>query len=77
MSRKSFKHQLEVSCDLSNRYLEIYEREKTMKKDEPVKKLKGRGAVRADGMQDFNPDSNVKLTRQSDMVAKQQKTEQK
>lgn len=48
-----------------------------MKKDEPVKKLKGRGAVRADGMQDFNPDSNVKLTRQSDMVAKQQKTEQK
>jgi len=29
---------------------EIYEREKTVNKDEPVKKLKGRGAVRADGM---------------------------
>lgn len=75
MLRKFFKLWLEVSGELSNRYLEIYEREKTMKKDEPVKKLKGRGAVRADGMQDFNPDSNVKLSRQSDMVAKQQKTE--
>jgi hypothetical protein len=51
--------------------LEIYEREKTLTKDEPVKKLKGRGAVRADGMEEFNPDSNVKLTRQSDRTAKQ------
>lgn len=49
----------------------IYEREKTLTKDEPVKKLKGRGAVRADGMEEFNPDSNVKLTRQSDRTAKQ------
>jgi hypothetical protein len=44
-------------------FVEIYEREKTLNKDEPAKKIKGRGAVRADGMQEFNPDSNVKLTR--------------
>lgn len=49
---------------VANLRAEIYEREKTITKDEPVKKIKGgRGAIRADGMQDFNPDSNVKLSR--------------
>jgi hypothetical protein len=63
MLRRFFSNLHGVSLLSLKLFVEIYEREKTLNKDEPVKKLKGRGAVRADGMQDFNPDSNVKLTR--------------
>ncbi len=54
-------------------FLEIWEREKKGQADQPTKKVRGRGAVRADGISDFNPDSNLKISRQSDMQAKQTK----
>ena len=57
--------------------LEIYEREKALNKDEPVRKMKGRPGVKADGMEDFNPDSNLKLTKKTDSSAKQQNAENK
>ena len=54
-------------------FLEICEREIKVQSDQPTKKVRGRGAVRADGISDFNPDSNLKISRQSDMQAKQTK----
>jgi hypothetical protein len=33
-----------------------------------------RGAVRADGMQEFNPDAGVKLSRKSEAIAAENKT---
>jgi hypothetical protein len=41
----------------SDLFLEIWEREKKGQADQPTKKVRGRGAVRADGISDFNPDS--------------------
>ena len=80
MSRRSFNNWLGVSVYNQSRmhgrsdlYLEIWEREKKGQADQPTKKVRGRGAVRADGISDFNPDSNLKISRQSDMQAKQTK----
>jgi hypothetical protein len=50
-------------------WIEIYEKEKSNSDGQPEKKIRGRGAVRADGIEDFNPDSNIKLTRNTEKAA--------
>ena len=46
--------------------VEIYEKEKSGAAEEPARKVRGRGAVRADGISDFNPDSNLRISRSTD-----------
>lgn len=43
----------------------------------PQKKVRGRANVRADGMSDFNPDSNLRLTRKAEQEATQAKEAKK
>ena len=43
----------------------IIEHKKNKKDEEPKKKMNTRGALNIGGMSDFNPDANVRLTRES------------
>lgn len=42
------------------------EHKKTTKEETPRKKMNTRGMLNVGGMTDFNPDANVRLTRQSE-----------
>jgi hypothetical protein len=44
----------------------IIEHKKNRKEEEPKRKMNTRGALNIGGMTDFNPDANVRLSRQSD-----------
>lgn len=50
--------------------LGIYKIEKEKKPEAAAPKRRGRGAVRAEGVQDFDPDSNIRIDRKSEAVAK-------
>lgn len=47
------------------------EHKKTTKEETPRKKMNTRGMLNVGGMTDFNPDANVRLTRQSEAGASQ------
>jgi hypothetical protein len=49
--------------------LEISNNQKTEAAVPVQRRMNQRGALRADGMQEFNPDAGVKLSRKSEAIA--------